>query len=101
MTVEEHRLHFREQRIAAVQMSPARLDHSDLRVGKEVDRLLQEIARRNKVSVENANEVTFRRREARLERAGLEADPIDAMNALHIEAALAQLIGGPRDRALA
>src|SRR4051812_48546079 len=37
MPIEEHCLHLREQRIGAIQMTPACLDHPDLRIGKMMD----------------------------------------------------------------
>ena len=37
MSIQKHRLHAREQGIAAVQMAPARLDHSDFRIGEKMD----------------------------------------------------------------
>src|SRR3977135_4044673 len=39
MPIEEHRLDARKQGVAAVQMTPARLDHPDFRIGEEMDRL--------------------------------------------------------------
>ena len=56
MAIEKHRLHPREQRVAAIQMAPARLDHPHLRIGKEIDRLAQQIRRRNKIRIENTDE---------------------------------------------
>ena len=58
MTIEEHRLHAGQQRIAAVQMTPARLNHSDFRVGKKMNGAPQQIGRRNKIRIENANKFT-------------------------------------------
>src|SRR5208282_6050720 len=41
--VEEHGLNARQQRVALVQMSPTRLDHSDVRVGEKLDGLLEKV----------------------------------------------------------
>src|SRR5215211_8142324 len=40
VTVEKHRLDACQQRIGAIQMTPAGLDHPDLWIGEEMDRLL-------------------------------------------------------------
>ena len=86
--VEQDRLNLREQRVVLVDVAPARLDHADLRVGREVrQRPLQEISARNEVGVENGDELAGRLREARLERAGLVARAIDAMDVADVEPA--------------
>src|SRR5947208_2162252 len=72
MPVEEHRLHTRQQRIAAVQMPPARLEHANSGIGKMMDRAPKKIARRDEVRVENPNELARRGRETLLERTGFE-----------------------------
>ena len=59
MSVEKHRLHAREQRIAAIQMPPARLDHADFRVGEKMDRALEQVRLRNKISVENTDKLAL------------------------------------------
>ena len=38
MPVQKHGLHLREQRVTAIQMAPARLDHANFRVGEIMDR---------------------------------------------------------------
>src|SRR5205814_4025972 len=58
MAVKKHRLHPGEQGIAAIQMAPARLNHPHLRIGKEIDRLAQQMRRRNKIGIENTDEFT-------------------------------------------
>ena len=92
VTVEEHRLHARQQRIAAIQMPPARLDHADFRIGEEMNRPLKQISWRNEVSVQDANELTGGRFESDCERAGFESGAIDPMNQLHIKTARAQFV---------
>ena len=87
MSVQKHRLHPCEQRITAIQMAPASLNHADLRVGEIMNRALKQIARRNEVGVQNANEFAIRRFKADCERAGFESGPINAMNQLRIETA--------------
>ena len=76
MAIEKHRLHAREQRVAAIQVTPARLDHAHLRVGEEMDRLLQEIGMRDEVGIENTDEITLSRKRARSPGAGLEPGAI-------------------------
>src|ERR1700687_1787761 len=73
-------------------MTPATLDHADLRIGEKVDGALKQFWRRNEISVENADELTTGRFESNRERACLEAGPVDPMNELNIEAALTQFL---------
>ena len=51
VAIQKHRLHAREQGIAAIQMSPARLDHANLWIGEKMNGTLEEIARRHEVGV--------------------------------------------------
>src|SRR5207302_10845341 len=50
---EKHRLHAREQRISAIDVAPARLDHADHRIGEKLNRFAQDVRRRDKIGVEN------------------------------------------------
>ena len=59
MAIQEHRLHPREQGIAAVQMAPAGLDHPDFRIGEEMDRLAQQIRLRNEIGIEDTDEIAL------------------------------------------
>src|SRR5438067_5650066 len=61
MAIEEHRLDPREQGVAAVQMTPARLDHPDLRIGEEMDRLFEQVRIRDKIRVQDADELAVGR----------------------------------------
>src|SRR5439155_22427023 len=90
MAVEKHRLHPGEQGIAAIQMTPPRLNHPNFRIGKEIDRLAQQIRRWDKIGIENADEFTARRGQAALQCARFEAGAIDSMNQLDIKTALTQ-----------
>src|ERR1051325_6682411 len=54
VTVEEHCLHFCEQGVGAIKMSPTRLDHPDLRIREVMNGALQEVRLRDKIGVENA-----------------------------------------------
>ena len=96
MAVQKHRLHPRQQGVGPVEMSPARLDHSDLRIGEEVNRVLQKIRRRNEVGVQNADEIALGRGQTSLQRARLETDSINAMNQLHIQPARLQFVDTTR-----
>ena len=58
MAIEEERLHFREQGIVAVQMTPAHLHHADARVGKVINGAPQRVRRRHEISVKNKDELT-------------------------------------------
>src|ERR1700704_2216104 len=57
VTIEKHRLHPGEQRIATVEMPPARLDHANFWIGKEMNGAFEQIGLRHKIGVENTNEV--------------------------------------------
>src|SRR5205814_6258701 len=87
VTIEKHRLHAREERVAAVKVTPTCLDHSDFRVGEKVDRFVEQLWLRDKIGVENADEIAARRSESGFERAGFVTDAVGAVNQFHIEAA--------------
>src|SRR6476660_569338 len=70
MPVEEHRLHFRQEIVIAVEVAPACLNHSDTRIGEEMNGAGEEIGRRNEVGDENGDQFSSRRIEARLQRSG-------------------------------
>src|SRR5438552_8918211 len=97
MAVEKHRLHPGEQGIAAIQMAPARLNHPNFRVGKEIDCLAQQMRRRNEIGIENTYEFSARGSQTSLQGARFEADAIDPMNQFDIETALTQFRRTIRD----
>src|SRR5258708_5630598 len=72
-------------------MTPARLDHPNLGIGEKMNRALEQLSRRDKISVQNADKFTGGRCQSDCERTRLEAGPIDPMNQLNIEAAVSQL----------
>ena len=76
VAVEKHRLHPGEQGVAAIDVAPAGLDHPDFRVGEKVNGRLEQLGLRDKVGVEDADEIAARGVEAVLERPGLKADAI-------------------------
>ena len=80
MPVEQHRFHFRQQRIIPVEISPARLHHRHLRISKIGHRVPQKIRRRNKIRIENRDMLAARHLQSFLQRAGLESLAIIAMN---------------------
>src|SRR5450432_1287945 len=41
VTTEKHRLYARKERVAAIKVTPPRLDHSDFRVGEKVHRFVE------------------------------------------------------------
>src|SRR5262245_39061613 len=92
MSIQKDRLHACEQRIAAVQMSPTGLNHSDLWIGKEMDGPFEQVLFWNKIGVEDAKKLAFRSSESDGQCAGLKAGPISAMDPLDIETALAQFL---------
>src|SRR6267143_1276637 len=93
MAVQKHGLHPREQRVTAIQMAPATLNHADFRIGEKMDRALEQIWRRDKIGVQNADEFPCSRFKSGRERTCLETGPVDPVNELNIETALPQFIG--------
>ena len=77
--VEQDRLNLREQRVVGVDMAPARLHHGHLRIDEVMDGLVQELARRNEVRVEDGDELALRELHPGFERARLVAGPILAV----------------------
>ena len=77
--IQQDRLHLGEKRIVLIDVSPARLHHRDLRIGKEWNGPLQEIRRRDEVGVEDRDELAFRDRHPRFERASLVAGTVGAV----------------------
>ena len=90
MAVEENRLGPGEERIFAIQMLPASLDHADLRIGEVVDRFLQEIRFRNKIGIEDGDELALGRAQPVLQRARLEAGPVVPVDVVNIQPQLLQ-----------
>ena len=81
MAVEHQRLGLGQERVGAVQVPPACLDHADLRIGDEVrNDLEQKVGLGKKVGVEHGDEVALGHFETRVEGAGLEAGAIGAMH---------------------
>src|SRR5258707_14722046 len=100
MSIQKDRLRAREQRIAAVQMTPPRLNHSNFWIGKEMDGAFEQVFFRNKIGVEDAKKLALRSSESDPEGASLKAGPISPMDPLDVETALAQfLCTGRRDLA--
>jgi hypothetical protein len=61
-------------------MSPPRLDHSYLGVGKEMNATFEQVRLRDKICIENANEVAVRGLESTGEGSSLESGSIDPVN---------------------
>ena len=84
--VEQDGLDLREQRVVFVQVSPARLHHADLGVGEVVHRRHQEVGLRDEVGVEDRDVGAARHLHGGLERAGLVAGAVGAVDVLDVEA---------------
>ncbi len=91
MAIEKHRLHAREQGVAAIEMAPPCLDHAHLRIGKKMDRPAQKIGLRNEVGIEDTNEITLGGGQPGLQSAGFEPCAIDAVDQLHVESTTLQI----------
>ena len=98
MPIQEHGLHAGEQGVGAVQVAPAGLDHANLGIGEKVDRLAEQVRRRHEVGIKDEDEIALAGLKPFLERAGLEADAILAVDQLDIEPRLPEPVGlGPGD----
>ncbi len=73
MTVEQHRLHFGQEIVVAIEVAPAGLHHSDRGVGEEVDCACEEIGRRHEIRIEDRDQFASGRFEPSLQRPGLES----------------------------
>ena len=91
MAIQEHRLDPGQQGVAPIEMAPARLDHSDFGIGKEIDCTPKQMRRRHEVGIENANKLSACGSESVFERSCLETDAIDPMDQFDIKTALAKV----------
>jgi hypothetical protein len=57
VAIEEDALDLGQEGVVAVDVPPARLDHADLRVREVVDGLLEKVRLRDKVGVEDGDQV--------------------------------------------
>src|SRR5919109_2004418 len=73
-------------------MPPPRLDHSDLRVGEEMDGPLKQVFLRNKIGVQDAKKFAFGSSETHRQCASLKASAISPMNKLHVKTTLTQFL---------
>src|SRR5215472_5151624 len=80
MAVEENGFRFGQRGIIAIDVTPARLRHGQFRISKVRNGAVKEIRRRKKIGVENGDELAGRSFQALLQRAGLEAFTIVAMD---------------------
>src|ERR1039458_10841609 len=77
MAIEQDGLYLRQIGIRAVQVRPARLQHSDCRVGEMVDHLHQPLGLGREIGVKDGHELAARYLQAGIERTGLEAFAVD------------------------
>ena len=85
--VEQDALALREQRVVAVDVVPARLDHPDAVVGEVRDGALEELLGRREVCVEDGDELALRYQHPRLERPSLEAGAVSPVDVDDVDAA--------------
>ena len=79
VSIQQDGFDFGKKRVIAIDVRPAGLHHSDLRVGEVVNDLHQEVGRRREVGVEDGDELTVRDLHARLQGARFEALAIRAV----------------------
>src|SRR6478672_6489739 len=92
MSIQKDRLRAREQRIAAVQMSPPRLNHSNFWIGKEMNGAFEQVFLGNKIGIEDAKKFALRRSCSTRQGASLKAGTISPMDPLDVEPALTQFL---------
>ena len=98
--VEQHRLHLGQQRVVAVDVAPARLDHARPSGRSNWPTVFSRMSGgRHEVGVEDEHELAAGRLEARRERARLEAGAVGAVEVVDVEALLAVALDrAARDR---
>ena len=77
--VEQDGLNLGHERVVAVEVGPTGLDHADLRFGEVMDDLHDPLRRRNEVGVEDGDELTLGDFETCVQRPGLEAVAVSAV----------------------
>src|SRR6266481_4810329 len=92
MSIQKDRLHPCEQRIAAVQMPPPSLNHSNFWIGEEMDGPFKQVFFWNKIGVEDAKRFAFRSSKSHGQGASLKSGAISTMDPLDIETALPQFL---------
>ena len=91
VAIKKHRLHAGEERVATIQVAPARLDHSHIWIGEKMDRALEQIWFWDKIRIQDAEKLAIGRVEPDGQRACFKSGSIQAANQLDIETAPAQL----------
>ena len=80
MPVEQDGLDLGQHAVVAVEVRPAGLHHADFGLGEVVDDLHDPVGRRHKVRIEDGDELALGYFQAGIERPGLEAMTVRAMN---------------------
>ncbi len=80
VTVQQDGLDLRQHAVVAIEVRPARLHHAHLRLGKVVNHLHEPVGRWNKIGVEDGDKLAVSYFETRIERPGLIAVPVGAMD---------------------
>ena len=91
VAVEQDRLHFGQDVMAAVQIRPARLHHADLGIGEMVHGALQKIDGRDEIGVENRDHFAGSGLQTVFERPGLVSVPVGPVDVLDGQAGIAIL----------
>src|SRR5437588_7591277 len=85
VTIENHRLDLSQERVFAVDVAPARLNHTDLRVTEVVHDVFEEIGRRNKIGIEDCYQLTACGLQPMFQRAGFKTVTICPMDMVNVE----------------
>src|SRR6267142_1235598 len=83
--IEHDRLQAGQQVVRTIDVGPAHLRTANNRICEVVNQLAQEIRPRDKISIEDRDQISFRRLHALLESARLEAGAIVTMDVVDVE----------------
>ena len=85
MAVEEHGLNAGEQAVVAVQVAPAGLDHTDFRIGEEVDHPVEDFWWRDEVGVQNKDIIAFGGEQSVFQGAGFVSGAVGPVDEFGVE----------------
>jgi hypothetical protein len=90
VAVEHQRAHPCEEGLVTVEVAPAPLHHADLRILKVRDQAPQKIGVGQEVGVEHREQLALGGRQTGVERAGLVANAVGAVQVDHVQSARPQ-----------
>ena len=85
VAVKNDRLHLREQRIFAIDMTPTRLNHSNLRIAEIIHNVFEKIRWGNEVRIENRNQFACREIQTVFQSTRFETFTVGPVDVMDIE----------------